>query len=93
MIIIIIIMIKLCSKCISGQTTGLDHLHAHFHSDSALYPDSDSSLTVVYPKVVLSVVGWTSELASLSVRPGCKTWSLMTVPSANPLPQAKRGLN
>ena len=22
------------------QTTGLDHLRAHFHSDSALYPDS-----------------------------------------------------
>ena len=25
---------------ISGQTTGLDHLRAHFQSDSALYPDS-----------------------------------------------------
>ena len=41
---------------LSGQTTGLDHLHAHFHSDNALYPHSGSSLTVVYPKVVLTVV-------------------------------------
>ena len=50
----------------SGQTTGLDHLHAHFHSDSALYPDrgfrSDSVYrhcqtgNLCHPKVVLSVV-------------------------------------
>ena len=24
----------------SGQTTGLDHLRAHFHFDRGLYPDS-----------------------------------------------------
>ena len=42
------------SSNISGQTTGLDHLRAHFRFDWTLYPVS--ILTVVYPKVVIPVV-------------------------------------
>ena len=38
-----------CINYISVQTTGLDHLRAHFHPDRGLYPDSGSILTVVYP--------------------------------------------
>ena len=31
-------------------------LHAHFYSDSALYPDSNFQSDSVYPKVVVTVV-------------------------------------
>ena len=36
--VMVMIWLNRCINYISGQTTGLDH--AHFHSDSALYPDS-----------------------------------------------------
>ena len=56
----------MCIKYISGQTTDLDHLRAHFHSDRGLYPESGLSqgctdsgpvvfiLTVVYILTVVS---------------------------------------
>ena len=49
---------------ISRQTTGLDHLLAHFHFDWGLY--LVSILTVVYPKVVLLVVYILTVVSSLS---------------------------
>ena len=46
----------LLSKFCQGIVLIID-LHARFHSDSALYPDSGFQFdTVVYPKVVLTVV-------------------------------------
>ena len=34
------ILLNCCINLISEQTTGLDNVHAHFYSDSALHPDS-----------------------------------------------------